>query len=154
MGIRLLKLLLSVLIIRGGLCAFARINSQRRNLRSLFTPVPRPQSPNKRQLCSQNWKEQEKKWTIIWKPTLNKKKGGSIFPWCVLMSCLLVMSWNTTNENPSTDKLSRAINYTITRLSLTQTDAMTNILFDVGFHFQLIKFVKYLIVLMVFVLNF
>lgn len=30
---------------------------------------------------------------------------------------------------------------------------MTNILFDVGFHFQLFKFVRYLIVLMVFVLN-
>ena len=42
---------------------------------------------------------------------------------------------------------------TITRLSLTKTDAMTNILFDVGFHFQLFKFVRYLIVLMVFVLN-
>ena len=43
---------------------------------------------------------------------------------------------------------------TITRLSLTQTDAMTNILFGVGFHFQLFKFVRYLIVLMVSVLNF
>ena len=32
---------------------------------------------------------------------------GSRFPWCVL----LALSWNTTNENPSTDKLSRAINY-------------------------------------------
>ena len=31
----------------------------------------------------------------------------SRFPCCVL----LALSWNTTNENPSTDKLSRAINY-------------------------------------------
>ena len=30
----------------------------------------------------------------------------SRFPCCVL----LALSWNTTNENPSTDKLSRAIN--------------------------------------------
>ena len=33
---------------------------------------------------------------------------ASRFPYCVL----LALSWNTTtNENPSTDKLSRAINY-------------------------------------------
>ena len=31
---------------------------------------------------------------------------ASRFPCCVL----LALSWNTTNENPSTDKLSRAIN--------------------------------------------
>ena len=31
----------------------------------------------------------------------------SRFPCCVL----LALSWNTTNENPSTDKLSRTINY-------------------------------------------
>ena len=52
------------------------------------------------------------------------------------------------------DRRQRLQSCTITRLSLTQTDAMTNILFDVGFHFQLFKFVRYLIVLMVFVLDF
>ena len=52
------------------------------------------------------------------------------------------------------DRRQRLQSCTITRLSLTQTDAMTNILFDVGFHFQLFMFVRYLIVLMVFVLDF
>ena len=37
----------------------------------------------------------------------------SRFPCCVL----LILSWNTTNENPSTDKLSRAINYHPTNLN-------------------------------------
>ena len=39
------------------------------------------------------------------------QEGGAQFcsrsPCCVL----LALPWNTTNENPSTDKLSRAINY-------------------------------------------
>ena len=38
---------------------------------------------------------------------LGKDSRPSKFPCCVL----LALSWNTTNENPSTDKLSRAINY-------------------------------------------
>ena len=36
-----------------------------------------------------------------------RTKDFSSFPYCVL----LALSLNTTNENPSTDKLSRAINY-------------------------------------------
>ena len=35
------------------------------------------------------------------------RAGPSRFPCCVLLALL----WNTTNEDPSTDKLSRAINY-------------------------------------------
>ena len=44
------------------------------------------------------------------------RPNSSRFPCCVL----LVLSWNTneTNENPSTDKLSRAINWQVTRMWL------------------------------------
>ena len=43
--------------------------------------------------------------------TVTSRSGscpGSRYPCCVL----LALSWNTTNEYPSTNKLSRAINYT------------------------------------------
>ena len=66
------------------------------------------------------------------------------------------IDWSSTDHGSSHLTLDRRQQFqscTITRLSLTKTDAMTNILFDVGFHFQLFKFVRYLIVLMVFVLN-
>ena len=48
----------------------------------------------------------------------------SRFPYCVL----LALSWNT-NENPSTDKLSRAINYPLPYLPMT---SVSNLLFVIA----------------------
>ena len=49
----------------------------------------------------------------------------SRFPCCVL----LALSWNTTNENPSTDKLSRAINYIAMRYAVSKGTPFWDVLF-------------------------